>query len=138
LDLNCFNRPFDDQGQVRVAQETAAVFSILHRIIGGIDSLAWSAILDFENAQHLLADRRTEIGRWSQRAAIHVAISEKVVSRAAELTKMGLRALDAAHLASAEAAACDYFLTCDDQLTRRAQFVPGLLPVQNPTEFLKR
>lgn len=108
-----------------MVKETAAVFSILHRVIGGIDRLAWSAILDFENTQHPLVDRR-------------VAVSEKVRLRAAELTRMGLRALDAAHLASAEAAACDLFLTCDDQLTRRARLVPGLLPVRNPTEFLKR
>lgn len=138
LDLNCFNRPFDDQSQARVVKETAAVFSILHRVIGGIDRLAWSAILDFENAQHPLVDRRTEIGRWSQKAVIHVAVSEKVTVRADELTQMGLHALDAAHLASAEVAACDLFLTCDDQLNRRARLVPGLLPVRNPTEFLKR
>lgn len=137
LDLNCFNRPFDDQSQARVAQETAAFFLILHRIIGGIDHLAWSAILDFENAQHPLVDRRTEIGRWSQRAVIHVAISEQVTVRAGELTQAGLHDLDAAHLASAEAAACDCFLTCDDQLTRKARLVPGLLRVQNPTEYLK-
>ena len=68
LDLNCFNRPFDDQSQDRIAQETTAVLSILQRIIDGVDLLAWSAVLDFENTQHPLVDRRTEIGRWAQRA----------------------------------------------------------------------
>ena len=63
LDLNCFNRPFDDQSQDRIAQETMAVLSILQRIIDGVDLLAWSAVLDFENTQHPLVDRRTEIGR---------------------------------------------------------------------------
>lgn len=35
LDLNCFNRPFDNQDQQRVAFETAAVFSILQRLVEG-------------------------------------------------------------------------------------------------------
>ena len=47
LDLNCFNRPFDDQSQDRIAQETTAVFAILQRIIDGVDQLIWSAILTF-------------------------------------------------------------------------------------------
>ena len=65
LDLNCFNRPFDEQSQDRIIQETAAVFEILQRIVEGVDQLVWSAILDFENAQHPLVDRRTEIARWA-------------------------------------------------------------------------
>jgi hypothetical protein len=78
LDLNCFNRPFDDQRQQRVAFESAAVLSILQRIIDGVDRLVWSAVLDFENAQHPLVDRRTEIGRWAQRAAIIIPVNEEV------------------------------------------------------------
>ena len=71
LDLNCSNRPFDDQSQDRIARETAAVFSVLQRIVDGIDHLVWSAILDFENAQHALVDRHTEIARWAQRAVMY-------------------------------------------------------------------
>src|SRR5688572_318543 len=78
LDLNCFNRPFDDQSQDRIAQETAAVFAILQRIIEGVDRLVWSAILMFENAQHPLADRRIEIARWAQRAVVNVAVTPQV------------------------------------------------------------
>ena len=70
LDLNCFNRPFGDQSQNRIARETAAVFSVLQRIVDGIDHLAWSAMVDSENAQHPLVDRRTEIARWAQRAEV--------------------------------------------------------------------
>jgi hypothetical protein len=52
IGINCFNRPFDDQSQERIAHETAAVFAILQRIIDGVDQLIWSAILTFETAQH--------------------------------------------------------------------------------------
>lgn len=126
LDLNCFNRPFDDQRQQRVA-----------RIVDGVDRLVWSAVLDFENAQHPLVDRRTEIGRWAQRAAITIPVNEEVSARAHELTAGGLRPLDAAHIACAEAAACDRFLTCDAQLFRRSRQVPPRLHVQNPIDYVK-
>jgi predicted nucleic acid-binding protein len=137
LDLNCFNRPFDDQSQDRIARETAAVFSVLQRIIDGIDHLAWSAVLEFENAQHPLVDRRTEIARWAQRAVAYVGISEQVPARAQALTEAGFGALDAAHVACAEVAACDCLLTCDDRLLRAARRVQLAMRVQNPAEYLE-
>ncbi len=137
LDLNCFNRPFDDQSQDRVAQETAAVFVILQRIIDGVDRLVWSAILDFENAQHPLADRRTEIGRWAQRAVVNIPVTPQVSARAHALTAAGFRPLDAAHLACAEVAACERFLTCDDQVLRRVRRVQVGVHVQNPMDYVQ-
>ena len=137
LDLNCFNRPFDDQNQARIVQETAAVFSILQRIVDGVDHLVWSAILDFENAQHPLADRRVEIVRWAQRAIVHMAVTSDVAARAHAFTAAGFRPLDAAHLACAEAAACDRFLTCDDQMLRAARRVRVGVQVQNPVPYME-
>jgi hypothetical protein len=137
LDLNCFNRPFDDQSQDRIGRETTAVFSVLQRIVDGIDHLVWSAILDFENAQHPLVDRRTEIARWAQRAVTNVGISEQVSSRAQALAEAGFGALDAAHVACAEAAGCDCLLTCDDRLMRTARRVHLTVRVQNPVEYLE-
>jgi predicted nucleic acid-binding protein len=136
LDLNCFNRPFDDQTQDRVARETEATLSILQRVIDGVDELVWSAVLDFENSQHPLVDRRNEIARWAIFATARVAIDPRITSRAQEIETAGLRPLDAAHLACAEAAVCDRFLTCDDQLTRKARAVKMALVVQSPTEYI--
>lgn len=137
LDLNCFNRPFDDQNQDRIARKTAAVFAILQRIIDGVDRLTWSAVLNFENSQHPLVDRQIEIAQWAQRAIVNISIDESVSTRASGLTQAGFRALDAAHMACAEAAACDYLLTCDDQMVRKAQRVPIALLIQNPVTYLK-
>ena len=137
LDLNCFNRPFDDQSQDRIAREAPAVFSVLHRIVDGIDHLAWSAVLEFENSQHPLIDRRTEIARWAHRAVVNVAISDRVSARAQTLTEAGFGALDAAHVACAEVAACDCLLTWDDRLMRRARRVQLAVHVQNPVEYLE-
>ena len=57
--------------------------------------------------------------------------------RAEELMEAGLGALDAAHVACAEAASCDCLLTCDDRLIRRARRMHLELRVQNPVEYLE-
>jgi predicted nucleic acid-binding protein len=137
LDLNCFNRPFDGQSQERIARETTAAFSVLQRIIDGTDHLVWSAVLEFEDSQHPLMDWRTEIARRAQRAVVNVVISDQVSARAQILTEAGFGALDAAHVACAEAAGCDYFLTCDDRLIRRVRRMQLAVRVQNPVEYVE-
>ena len=137
LDLNCFNRPFDDQNQARIAQETAAVFAVLQRIVDGVDHLVWSGILAFENAQHPLVDRRVEIARWAHRAVVHITVTPSVAARAHALTAAGFRALDAAHLACAEVATCDRVLSCDDQMLRTARRVQVRVQVHNPVTYMK-
>lgn len=135
LDLNCFNRPFDDQSQVRIARETEAVLSILQRIVDGVDQLVWSAVLRFENSQHPLLDRRNEIAHWGGLAAVNVATDRNVAMRAEELVETGLAPLDAVHLASAEAAACNCFLTCDDRLIRKGRNLQLPFRLLNPVEY---
>lgn len=137
LDLNCFNRPFDNQDQERVALETTAVFSILQRLIEGLDQLAWSDVLELENNQHPLPDRRTEIGSWSRRVHVRISIDEQVAARAEELHAFGLAPLDAAHLACAEAGACACLITCDDRFIRRARRMNTRVLLKNPVEYLE-
>lgn len=137
LDLNCFNRPFDNQSQQRVALETAAVFSILQRLVEGLDDLAWSEALDFENAQNPLPDRRAEIGSWSRRARVRIRIDERVAARAESLHAAGIGPLDAAHLACAEAGVCGCLVTCDDRFIRRARRANTRVMVKNPIEYLE-
>ena len=72
LDNCSFNRPFDDQRQTRVRLEAEAKLSIQEQIRGGTLELAWSYILDFENAANPFEERRTTIEGWRQYAAIDV------------------------------------------------------------------
>lgn len=137
MDLNCFNRPFDDQTQQRVADETAAVFVILQRIVDRADELVWSDVLSFENDQHPLADRSQEINRWKSEAVERIAISEDVKSLAEHLHTGGVKPLDAVHLASAEIAKCDYFITCDDPLLRASERVGLTAKAINPIKYIE-
>jgi predicted nucleic acid-binding protein len=47
-----------------------------------------------------------------------------------------LGALDALHLAFAEAAGCDYFLTCDDRLLKKHKLFN--LIAMNPVDFVQK
>ena len=102
VDLSCFNRPFDDQGQERIRLETEAVFVVLTRIMEGKDTLLWSWVMSFENDKHPNPDRRDEIAVWEARAERSISLSNKLEERARQISELGIAGLDAVHLASAE------------------------------------
>jgi hypothetical protein len=103
IDLSCFNRPFDDQTQERILRETEAVFAVLTRFSARDDTLVWSWAMSFENHRHPIPERRDEIAQWEMISEISVAVSESLQRRARQLAQQGIPALDAAHLAAAEA-----------------------------------
>ncbi len=136
IDLNCFNRPFDDQGQERIRRETEAIYGILRRIVEGDDTLLWSWVLNYENVRHPKPDRRDKIALWKGRAEKSVVLSTNLQERARQIAQQGIPALDAAHLASAEAGGANVLLTCDDVVLRRAQRLGLALRVLNPVAYL--
>jgi predicted nucleic acid-binding protein len=137
VDANCFNRPFDDQKQARVRQETEAVFRLLESIEAGLDQLAWSPALTFELSAHPQPEIRTQLLSWSKQATVDVPPSEKTRQRAEALVQSGLKALDAAHIAFAEAAVCDVLVTCDDRMLQRSRKLKVLPRVLNPVEYME-
>lgn len=50
LDNCCFNRPFDDQTSLTIRLETESKLQIQKDVQDGKLELAWSYVLDFENA----------------------------------------------------------------------------------------
>jgi predicted nucleic acid-binding protein len=135
IDLSCFNRPFDDQGQERIRLETEAVLSILTRLLNGKDTLLWSWALSFENDKHPKPDRRDEIAIWEARSEQSIPLSATLEERALQFDRIGIGALDAVHLASAEAGGADILLTCDDALVKRASRLGLGLRVLNPVAY---
>ena len=71
-------------------------------------------------------------------ASSHVPLSASIERRALELEKWGIAPLDALHLASAEGAEVDCFLTTDDHLLRLATRHQSDLKVkvENPAQWL--
>ncbi len=51
LDNCCYNRPFDDQSQIKINLEAQAKLYIQAKIREGAYDLVWSYILDYENGK---------------------------------------------------------------------------------------
>ena len=138
LDVCCLNRPFDDQSQNRVRLEAEAVLSILEMAAAGKLKLTSSDIIDDELSQMPDAERREKVELLLDASSKHVLLTAGIERRAAQFHKWNISPLDALHLAAAEAAHTDYFLTTDDYLLRRAHRHADELKVkvENPAKWL--
>ena len=118
LDTCCLMRPYDDQSQPRIHMETLAVKVVLERI--RVNKWIWVAsdVLVGEVLQCPIEDRRVETLNKLEYADLLAGFTKKTAILATELAKKGLDWVDAAHVASAELAACDFFLSTDDTLLK--------------------
>lgn len=137
LDTCVFNRPFDDQTQPRIWLETLALSVILQMIENRSVVLLSSSVLTYENSRNANVIGRDWIQRCIRLAWRHQLIDSAIRNRAEEMERQGFKALDALHIASAEAAGADYFVTCDDRLRRRYRLQGGRLKVCNPVDFVR-
>src|SRR5439155_19579235 len=131
-DNSVLNRPFDDQRQPRIWLETLSFSLVLTLIEAGEAKLIRSPIHDLENGRSPFLLRRRWIEKCLRLAEASVALNHAIKSRALALEQAGVKALDALHLACAEAAGAERFLTCDDRLIRRYS---GQMIVQSPVIF---
>ena len=83
--------------------------------------LITSSVLTYENSRNPHELRRNWVEKTISLAGYHQLVDQEIKKRGQELEKNGLRALDALHVACAEAASANYFVTCDDRLIRRYQ-----------------
>lgn len=136
LDVNIYNRPFDDQSQVRIRLETISIFSIMQRIKKRELSLIWSFIIDYENSLNPYDDVRQEVEFLSSLASKSILPSDTIVTQAKKFESRGMKSRDALHIACALEAGADYFLTCDDKLINKASSIRGL-KILNPIRFIE-
>jgi predicted nucleic acid-binding protein len=135
LDNCCFNRPFDDQSQARVRLESEAKLEIQRNIKAKSIELAWSFLLDYENSANPYQERSDTIVLWKNEAVADVEETPAVLRDAHEIAGLGVRPNDALHIACAIAAGCDFFLTTDDSVLKRARGFTRIA-VMNPTQFI--
>ena len=135
LDNCCYNRPFDEQTQLKVRLETEAKLRVQAMMRNGEVEYVWSDILSQEVFDNPFPHRREKILEWRHGAVCTVEITTDVIADADGLAEKGLKAADALHVASAAAVDCDCFITTDIRLLRRVrQF--KVTRILNPMEFL--
>ena len=136
LDNCCFNRPFDDQSQIRIMLETEAKLRIQEEIRAGRFSLVWSYMLDYENSKNPYGDRKLRIKGWKKYALTDIQESDKVMEIADSLNLKGFKKLDSLHIACAVISKCDYLLTTDDKILNLSKILEEI-KLTDPIGFIK-
>lgn len=136
LDNCVFNRPFDDQSNIRVKIETEAIEFILSQIANGLLEIVWSSVLALENEANPTNERREWVFGWKELAVVTIEASENILEESQGLLEFGFKPVDALHIAAARAGAADYFLTTDDGILKRSNFCKAM-SIIGPVEFLK-
>jgi predicted nucleic acid-binding protein len=109
LDTSAYNRPFDDQSQPKIFLETQAVIIILQMVEAKIVELVSSSVLDYENSRNPYPMKQEAMNRYLQLAELRQEVNEAIYQRAESLGQDGLKAIDALHVACAEALNSHYF-----------------------------
>ena len=136
LDTSIYNRPFDDQTQPRIWLETLALALVLQLVEAGEAVLINSTVLEFENSKNPVSLRQDWMSRCLEQATDYQRVDESIRERAETLEKHGLKAIDSLHVACAESAGADYFLTCDDRLLKKQKHIT--VSSMNPLDFVQK
>jgi predicted nucleic acid-binding protein len=135
LDNCCFNRPFDDQSLLSTRLETEAKLKIQEKIKAADISLGWSYILDFENNANPFLERQIEIQRWKKLADSFTNETPEILTQMKQLMTLGLKPVDALHVACAIDLKCDYFLTVDKGILKKAAKILSIT-ITNPINLI--
>jgi hypothetical protein len=132
----CLKRPFDDQSQPRIHLESEAVLALLGAPADRVEFLRAPAH-DLENDQNPLPQRAERVRQWLTAMLLVEPPDQALGARTAELMALGFKNFDAFHLASAEGAGGDVFVTCDDRLlaVARRQAAALRIRVASPLEL---
>ena len=137
LDNCCYNRPYDDQKQIRISLETQAKIFIQNAVRIGKAELATSFVMRHENNKNPYPDKKNTIANFMEKNTSIFISSDKIAevkNTAEEIMSTGIKEVDAAHIACAILAKCDYFLTTDDRVLK---YRDERLKIINPVDFVK-
>ncbi|MBD5443931.1 MAG: type II toxin-antitoxin system VapC family toxin [Lachnospiraceae bacterium] len=120
LDTCCYNRPYDDQTQLRINLEAQAKLFIQKQIVDGKLELIYSFISVYENSQNPYSIRKNAISDFFSNASIYISEDNVNVikQRASEIMKTGIKTKDALHISCAIEGKADYFVTTDIRLLK--------------------
>lgn len=136
LDNCCFNRPYDDQTQVKVNLEAQAKMYVQKLIVEKKLDFVYSYMSIFENEENPFISRRNTIADFFGKAVRYVHEDWKDIAdeKASEIMKTGIKEKDAIHIACAIFGKADYFLTTDIRLLK---FETDEIVLMNPVDFVR-
>lgn len=137
LDNCCYNRPYDDQSQLRISLEAQAKIKIQDMIKEKEIELASSYVLLYENSKNPHELRQNTIREFVKdnvSTFIDINRADKVKVIADEIIATGVKTVDAHHVACSILSESDYFLTTDDRLLK---YKTDRIRLVDPTEFIR-
>lgn len=135
LDSNCFQRPFDDQRNDRIREETEAFLWIVEKMERKEIEIVSSFIHRIEADEIKDSIRRETVDSLLSEASEEVSFSPKIDSMARIISQNGISPKDSFHLASAILSEVDVFLTCDIPLIKKSKKLQLAFPILNPIEY---
>lgn len=138
LDTCTIQRPVDQSQEPRVQREARAMMELIELAEAGEVEFVCSRVLLLEHAHNADRIRWLFVERVLSLTNEIVDIDRKVEERTLKYRELGLKGMDAVHLACAVHAAVDVLCTCDDRFLRRARRVDtGLTRVLSPLELIQ-
>ena len=134
LDNCTYNRPYDEQNDIRIRLESEAKLFIQEQIKDNKVDLVWSSVNEYENNDNPSLEKRERIIMWKNIAAHKCKLNERILKKALELQSLNFRAKDALHIASAIDSGCAFFITTDKKILNKK--IDGLAVV-NPLIFVE-
>ncbi|MFZ1389162.1 MAG: PIN domain protein [Thiolinea sp.] len=131
-----FNRPYDDQSNLKVLLESEAKLKIQEDIRAGVYELVWSYILDYENNKNPFLERKEQIAKWKVYTKIDIEADENIINLANSINHLGLKKFDSLHIACAIKANADYFLTTDIGIIKKANLIQAI-NIKDPIDFIR-
>lgn len=138
LDNCCYNRPYDNQTQLRISLETQAKLQIQGMIMNKTLVLVTSYVLLYENSKNPHEMRRNAITKFLKEntsAYVDVNQGDEVKTLADKIIATGVKTADAYHVACAILGGAEYFLTTDDRLLK---YKTDRICLTDPIEFIRR
>lgn len=132
-----FNRPFDNQDNIRVRLETESKLHIQELIKSGGLDLVWSYILAYENSQNPFFERRFAIEKWKNLSQVLIGENQEIKNYAKKLMEQNIKLKDSLHIACAVNAQAEYFLSTDNKLLNKMQSNNDIVAL-NPIDFIRK
>ena len=139
LDYNCFQRGFDDHRQIRIQMEALACQEIFSMSGQSRIRLVWSFMHQDESFICPFPLRKQEAMNLSVLCKVKIGPKEDIIQTALSFQHTAnVSAKDSLHLACAVFAHANYFLTCDDELIKRAKRIKLKIIIMNPVDYIRK
>ena len=139
FDNCCYNRPYDNQTQAKIQQETNAIMDIINYAREGKCSIYSSAIVELEMKKNGIPDKKNLVLIFYKSIKpSKIQFDTSIIDRAKELlTKYNIKRKDALNIAYCELEEIDYLISTDKLFINASKRAGLNLKVINPKDFIE-